>query len=370
MSTLRTAVVGYGLAGRVFHCPFVSAIPGLELAAVVQRRGDEAAHAYPGVHIARSAEEVLNDPAIDLIVVATPNATHFDLATAALAAGKHVVIDKPFATTSEDALRLIEHARRAGKILAPFHNRRYDGDFLTVRKLLAESALGRIVRIDSTYDRYRPLQRPGTWKETGGAADGINGLLFDLGPHLVDQALALFGTPQSITANSRVDRDHSEIDDSMEIALDYGGSEDVPYVRYVCRATMLAAEPAPRFRVNGTHGSFVKFGLDPQEAALLKGAKPPRLGEPAPWLPEPESAWGTLTLATKRAEPVEVERKPYPTVTGDYRHFYAGVRDAILGTAPLPIPTEDGYRVIRLLELARKSSEMRQTLPVTFPGLD
>ena len=342
----------------------------MELAAIVQRRGDEAAKAYPGVKVVPSTEDIIKDPAIDLVVVATPNSTHFDLASQALDAGKHVVIDKPFATASEHALRLLDHARRAGKIVAPFHNRRYDNDFLTVRKLLAESTLGRIVRIESNYDRYRPLQRPGTWKETGGVIDGTNGLLFDLGPHLVDQALALFGTPLFITANSRSDRDQTEIDDALEIALDYGGAEGQPYIRYVCRATMLAADPGPRFTVHGTHGSYRKFGLDPQESALLKGAKPPRLDEPAPWLPEPESAWGNLTLATKRAEPVEVDKNPYRSETGDYRRFYAGVRDAMLGVAPLPIPAEDGYRVIRLLELARKSSEMRQTLPVTFPGLE
>ena len=192
---IRTAVLGFGLAGKVFHCPFISAVPGLELSAIVQRHGNEAATAYPSALILRSIDDALADPNIDLIVVGTPNDTHFDLAARALQAGKHVVIDKPFAATSEQARELIAIAQKSGKIVAPFHNRRYDGDFLTVRKLRAENTLGRIVTIESHFDRFRPLQRANTWKEASGPA---NGMLFDLGPHLVDQALALFGPPRAI----------------------------------------------------------------------------------------------------------------------------------------------------------------------------
>jgi scyllo-inositol 2-dehydrogenase (NADP+) len=358
MPPIRTAVIGFGLAGRVFHAPFVSAVPGLELSAIVQRRGDEAALAYPHARILRSVEAAFEDPAIDLIVVATPNDTHFDLASRALRAGKHVVIDKPFATSSLQARELIDLARPLGKVLAPFHNRRYDGDFLTVKKLLAEGTLGRVVTIESRFDRFRPLQRPNTWKETNGL---LNGLLFDLGPHLVDQALALFGPPSSITASIRCERDQTDIDDAFDLILEFPGDSGQS-VRFGCHATMLAADPGPRFTLHGTHGSYRKFGLDPQESALHNGARPPVLGSPTPWLPEPESSWGTLKLATERTEPVQFSTAPLPTVTGDYRQFYAGVRDAILGLAPLPIPTEDGYRVIRLLELARESSERRMTI--------
>jgi predicted dehydrogenase len=360
---IRTAVLGFGLAGKVFHCPFISAVPGLELSVIVQRSGDEASTAYPNARILRSVEDAFADPAIDLIVVGTPNDTHFDLAHRALQAGKHVVIDKPFAGTSEQAHELIALAARNGKILAPFHNRRYDGDFLTVRKLRAEATLGRIVTIESHFDRFRPIQRSGTWKEAAGL---VNGMLFDLGPHLVDQALALFGPPSAITASVRSDRDQTAIEDAFHIVLDYGGTADNRYLRYTCQATMLAAEGAPRFTVHGTHGSYLKYGVDPQEPVLVGGAKPPMLGSPDPWLPEPESDWGTLTIAPDPDNPSDLRRSPYPTETGDYRQFYASVRDAILGTAPLPISAEDGYRVIRLLELARISSERRMTLDVTF----
>jgi scyllo-inositol 2-dehydrogenase (NADP+) len=281
------------------------------------------------------------------------------------------VIDKPFASSSAEARELITLAKRQGKVLAPFHNRRLDGDFVTLRKLVAEGVLGRVTQVISHYDRYRPAQRTGTWKEAGGAA---NGLLFDLGPHLVDQALALYGEPKFITASVRTERDVSRIDDAFDIVLDYEpvnlGSADGRGLRYECHSTMIAAEAAPRFRVHGTHGSFVKYGLDMQEAALLRGARPPQLGSQEAWLPDSEAAWGTLTLAANPAEPTKIERRKVPTETGDYRHFYANVRDAILGASPLTIPAEDAYRTIRLLELALRSSQQKCTLAINFSGVD
>jgi scyllo-inositol 2-dehydrogenase (NADP+) len=359
---IRTAVLGYGFAGRIFHSPFIYAVPGLELAAIVQRHGDNAATDYPNTRILRSVEEAFADPAIDLIVVATPNDAHFELAKAALLAGKHVVIDKPFTATSAEARELITLATQQGKVLAPFHNRRFDGDFVTLRKLAAEGTLGRITLVDSHFDRYRPIQRVGTWKEAGGL---VNGLLFDLGPHLLDQALALYGAPSFITASVRSDRDVTAIDDAFDIVLDYQLQPERG-LRYECHATMIAAEPAPRFRVHGTHGSYLKFGLDPQEAALLAGARPPQLGSQQPWLPEAESAWGTLALAPNPAEPTKLDRHKITTEVGDYRHFYVSVRDAILGVSPLAIPAEDAYRTIRLLELAVQSSSEKRTLSVDF----
>jgi predicted dehydrogenase len=358
---IRVAVIGYGLAGRVFHCPFISAVPGLELAAIVQRHGDTAAADYPSARILRSVDDAFADPALDLIVVGTPNDTHFPLALQALRAGKHVVIDKPFAATSTEARELITLATQQGKVLAPFHNRRFDGDFLTLRQLIASNTLGRIVQLSSHFDRFRPLPRSGSWKEAGGQT---NGLLFDLGPHLIDQALALYGPPNSITASVRHDRDNTAIDDAFDILLDY--DLDGHALRYECHATMISAAQAPRFHVNGTHGSFVKYGLDPQEQALKDGARPPQLGSQETWLAEPEAAWGTLTVAPDPTHPTQLARSKFPTVHGDYRLFYASVRDAIHGAAPLAIPAEDGFRTIKLLELALQSSHERRTLPVDF----
>ncbi len=364
---IRTAVLGYGFAGRIFHSPFVHAVPGLELSAIVQRHGENAAADYPETRILRSVDEAFGDPAIDLIVVATPNDSHVEMARRALEAGKHVVVDKPIAGSSAEALELIALARKQGKVLAPFHNRRFDGDFLTVRKLVNEGTLGRVTLVNAHFDRFRPMQRANTWKEVGGAA---NGLLYDLGPHLLDQALALFGVPQSITASVRHERDVTAIDDAFDIVLEFArpvvGVEEARGIRYECHASMIAAEPAPRFRVNGTLGSYVNTGLDPQEAALLGGARPPQLGSSKPWLPEAESEWGMLTTAADPAEPTKLERKKLATEVGDYRAFYVNVRDAIRGERPLVVSPEDGYRTIRLLELAMQSSDHNHTLPVVF----
>jgi predicted dehydrogenase len=359
---IGVAVIGFGLAGKVFHAPFVSAVPGLRLEAIVQRNGDEAAKAYPNVRILRSVQEALRDSAVQLIVVATPNETHFDLAKQALLAGKHVVIDKPFAATSAEAGELKELAEKQGVVLVPFHNRRWDGDFLTVRKLLAEEAVGRLVTYESHMDRFRPLPRENTWKEGTGAA---NGLLMDLGPHLVDQALALFGAPVGITASVRKDRDKTDIEDAFDITLEYPGYSGHG-LRAHCRSSMLACDAAPRFVLHGTKGSFKKYGLDQQEPTLVGGgAKVPRVGE-GEWLADPESQWGALTVAPVLADPVMLAHTKVKTELGDYRLYYANVRDAINGVAKLAVTAEDGYRVVKLLEMARESSAAGKTLKVEF----
>jgi predicted dehydrogenase len=348
---IGVGVIGFGLAARVFHCPFVSAVPGLALRTIVQRKGDEAAKAYPNATIVRSVEELISDPTVQLVVVATPNETHYELATRALAAGKYVVIDKPFAGSSHQASQLIEMAQKSALVLAPFHNRRWDGDFLTVKKLLQNGDLGRLVTVESHFDRYRPLLREGTWKESQGSA---NGLLFDLGPHLVDQAFALFGPPKTVTASVRTDRDLSMIEDAFDIALGYDG------LVYWCRSSLLACEPAPRFLLHGTAGSFRKYGVDPQEPALVAGAKVPRLSE-GEWLAENEELWGELTVAPSLTNPGTLVKTRVRTEFGDYRGFYANIRDAVQGRAELDVTAPVGRDVIRVLELARLSSSEGRT---------
>ncbi len=355
---IDVGIVGFGLGGRVFHAPFVNAVNGLRLAAIVQRKGDGAAKAYPGAQVVRSLDELLANQAIGLIVVTTPSATHFELAKQVLEAGKHVVIDKPFTATSEQALELDRLAKSKGLMAVPFHNRRWDGDFLTVKKLIAEKALGRLVTFESHFDRFRPVPRDGRWQETSNPA---NGMLFDLGPHLVDQALALFGPPDSITASVRLDRDETAIEDAFDITLSYRGANGKTMLAH-CRTSYLACENAPRFLLHGTRGSFRKWGLDPQEAALVGGAQVPDQGSPNGWLQEPESAWGKLTIALDLAVPERLVESQVKTEVGDYRGFYANVRDAIIGRAPLALTAEDGYRVIRMLELARQSSSEGRTL--------
>ena len=352
---IGVGIIGSGLAARVFHAPFVSAVPGLNLLAFVQRHGDEAAKAYPATRTVRSVEDLLADRAIDLIVVATPNETHFALAKQCLQAGKNVVLDKPFATTSAEAAELIHLAASHKLVAAPFHNRRWDGDFLTVKKILDEGPLGRLVTFESHFDRYRPLPRENTWKESANAA---NGMLMDLGPHLVDQCVALFGMPKTVTASVRTDRDHSAIEDAFDIALGYDG------MLAWCRTSYLACDASPRFLLHGTAGSFKKYGLDPQEPTLVAGGAVPRMGDPRVWLCEPEAAWGTLTVAPNLADPASLNPTRVQTICGDYRHFYANVRDTLNGAAQLAIPSQEGFNVVRLLELARASSAQGRTLAV------
>lgn len=357
MADIGVAVIGFGIGGRFYHSPFIRAVPGLKLEAIVQRSGQEAQNSFPDIQILRSVEDALGDASVQLIVVTTPNETHHNLAKQALLAGKHVVVDKPFAATSAEARELIDLAAERNLIVAPFHNRRWDGDFKTVQMLLHRGDLGRLVTFESHFDRYRPLQLQNTWKER---AHRANGMVFDLASHLVDQTLALFGAPEAITASVRRDRDTTNIDDAFDIALHY------PRMLAYCRASWLAAEPAPRFVLHGTKGSFRKWGVDPQESALFAGVKVPLIDEPREWLGEPEESWGTLTTAPDLAAPSVLTHTKVKTELGDYRGLYANVRDAILGKSRLAVSAEDGYRNIRLLELANQSSLERRTLPVDF----
>jgi predicted dehydrogenase len=333
---IRVGVIGFGLAGRIFHSAVVAETPGLELGCIVQRHGEEAAQEHPEVRLCRSVEEMLGDHSISLVVVATPSYAHFEIALQCLQAGRNVLIDKPFTLTSDEATELIEEARKQGVLVTAYQNRRWDGDFVTLKEVLASGALGRVVSYESHFDRFRAAPRFEVWRESGGPGGGI---LFDLGPHLIDQATTLFGNPESVWADVRIDRENGVVDDAFDVLLKFGG------VTALLRSTVTAATPGPRFVVHGSKGSFVKWGLDPQEDALKAGAKfsDPGFGE------EPESEWGELHVA---GEPVRKLR----TAAGDYRGIYANVRDAILGKAKLEVTPEQAWRTTRLIELVRESS--------------
>ena len=352
---IRAAVIGFGNGGRTFHTAFISAVPGLELAAIVQRRGDEAAQAYPNAKIYRSVEEMLADETIQTVSVTTSNQTHFEIGRQCLNAGKHTVIDKPFAITSAEAAELIAIARERKLVLSAFQNRRWDGDFKTLQKILNSGALGRIVVFESHYDRFRQEIKSHMWKESGLYGGGQ---LYDLGTHIIDQALYLFGAPKAITANIRIDRDHALNDDAFDIHLHYIG-ETEKNLTVLLRSTMTAAIAGPRFTLHGTKGSFVKFGIDPQEDAIKAGAVIGASWNAMPWGEEPESDWGLLKLDDGSETRVRTD-------PGDYRDYYANVRDAVLGKAPIAVPGVDAWRTARIIELARQSSEEGRTLPVTF----
>src|SRR6266446_2596619 len=343
---IEVGLVGFGLAGRAFHAPVVRAVPGLHLAAILQRSGTEAAEKYHDVRIVRSMDELLAIREIRLVVIATPNATHYPFAKQCLEAGRDVLVDKPFATTLEEAKSLVEIAEKTGRLLTVYQNRRYDGDFQAIQQLVEAGTLGRIVRFESAYDRFRPQLKPGAWRE---AARPGSGILFDIAPHLIDHAFVLFGLPEAVTADVRIERESALADDTFDITLHYPNS-----MRAVLRSSILAAAPRPRFVLLGTQGSFVKQTFDPQEMNLRRGYIP----SDAAWGAEPEESWGVLTIPAGDS----FEQRRIPSVTCDYRDYYANVRDAILGRAALAVTPEYALDVMRILELARASSERRRTL--------
>jgi scyllo-inositol 2-dehydrogenase (NADP+) len=356
MSPINVGLIGFGFAGSTFHAPIIDGVQDLHLAAILQRNGDSAAQAYPEARVVRSLPEMLALNTISLIVVATPNDSHAPIARECLLAGRDVVIDKPFALTHAEAAELAKLAEQRGRLLSVYQNRRWDGDFKTLQKLVAAGDLGRVVTYESHFDRFRPKLRAGAWREQDGPGTGV---LFDLGPHLIDQALVLFGPPEAVSADVRLERDGALADDAFDITLHY------PRLRAYLRATMLASRPGPHFVVHGTRASYVKFGLDPQEDALKRGERP-KLAQD--WGTEPTSAWGTLTLGpvgapSGRGIPAHAsEERKVPTALGDYRGYYENVRDAILGKAALAVTPAMALRVMRVIELANQSSRERRVV--------
>jgi scyllo-inositol 2-dehydrogenase (NADP+) len=343
---IEVALIGFGLAGKFFHAQVIHAVPGLRIAAILQRTGDEAAKLYPQARIVRTLEELLAIESIRLIVIASPNQTHFPFAKRCLEAGRDVVVDKPFTNTVAEAVELFRIAKQHSRTLTVFHSRRFDADFQALRIFLPKGDLGRVVRFESHYDRFRPAGKVGAWREQPGPGSGI---LFDLGPHLIDHALMLFGRPQAISADVRMERDGAQTDDAFDLSLEYPHS-----MRAQLSATMLSLTPRPRFVVLGTQGSFVKRGFDPLENALRTGQVP---SENA-WMMEKEEDGGELT--TVRDGQTVKTRVPG---RGDWRDFYVNVRDVLLGKTTLLVTPRQVLDVMVALELAQQSSAEKRVLP-------
>ena len=318
---VRVGLIGYGLGGRVFHAPLIATTPRLSLDCIVTanpERRAEAAHDHPAARILSTSDELFEArESLDLVVIATPNRSHTALAERALEARFHVVVDKPFTPTLEEAERLIRQASAAGVVLTVFHNRRWDGDFLTVAGLVADGTLGAVARFESRYERWRPTPRQ-TWREHGDARDA-GGLLFDLGSHLIDQALALFGPAVDVYAELDRRRPGVLVDDDAFVALSHASG-----VRSHLWTSNVAAHAGPRFRVLGSRAAYVKAGLDLQEARLRAGERP----GPG-WGVEPRDAWGALW--------VDGDCRPIETVAGAYPHFYEAVAAALLDGSPPPV---------------------------------
>lgn len=328
--TIRAGLIGYGLAGRLLHAPIIDAA-GIAISAVATSRADQVRADFPGA-VVTSPEALVTRADVDVVIVVSPDHMHVPHARMALEAGKHVVLDKPMAPTSAEALALIDLARRRGRILTVFQNRRWDSDFLTLRKLISEGALGEIVHYAARWDRYRPHPR-GTWHD-----DHMLGELFGLGPHLVDQALVLFGAPDWLWADVYNQRGVAGLNDGFEILMGKGN------LRISLAVNLMAADELKSCRVLGAKAAFTKTGLDPQEPHLR--ARGP-VSDPAFGF-EDEAHWGVLTEDGKQSR--------IPTERGDWRAFYDGVRDAITNDAPPPVDPRDSARAIALLEAALEST--------------
>jgi len=343
---IRVGLVGFGMGGRVFHAPLISSVEGLELATVVERSSDKAAERYPGITTYRSIDELLANPSIDLVVLSTPTGTHFDAAQQVLKAGKNLVVDKPMAVSSAEIAQLMALTAECNLLLAPFHNRRWDSDFQTINKLILDDSLGRLVYLQSAFDRWSPGSTRRPWKDDPALGGGI---LLDLGTHLADQALVLFGKPEAVSAEISRERDGQGSEDSFTLRLRYPG------LSVIITSNCLSALPRPRFHLRGTKGNLRKNGLDPQEAALSRIT---RIVDPK-WGEEPIATWGQLSVDVDGG----LVTQPVPPIPGDYRLYYSGIRDALLNKVPPPVTALEAWRVARLLEWSRESSDQRREIP-------
>jgi len=341
---LRVALVGYGFVGKVFHAPLIQATPGLSLHTVVSRDAGKVHADWPDVQVVADAGAAFADAAIDLAVIASPNDSHAPLAIAALGHGKHVVVDKPFTLTLQEAREVIEAARRADRLVSVFQNRRWDADFLTVQRLLDEGALGRVAEFHSHFDRFRPVVQD-RWRERDAPGGG---LWYDLGPHLLDQAVQLFGLPDAISVDIARLRDGAQAPDYVHATLRY------PTHRAHLHAGALVAGNGLRFAVHGTRGSYLKHGLDVQEDQLRAGVVP---GAPG---------WGVDTRAGELVQERDgrLVAEVAHAEAGDYRRYYAAFRDAVLQGGTPPVTPQQALDVMRLIELGVRSSEERRSLPV------
>lgn len=344
MRNIKIGLIGYGFAGATFHGPLIASTAGMILARVASSNPDKVREKFP--------DAVVSDPAtlieasdIELVVIATPNASHHGLARQALLAGKHVVVDKPFTVSVEEARDLIQLAREHKLLLSVFHNRRWDGDFLTLKRCIESGMLGEINSYHAHFDRYRPEVRK-RWREEDLPGAGT---LYDLGAHLIDQALVLFGTPDSVSADIGIQRPGSGAADYFHLALGYGMKRVILHSASIVRAS------GPHFQVHGSTGSYIKYGLDPQEDALRAGRRPGG----ASWGAEPEAAYGVVTF--ERQDETVTEK--LETLPGSYQVFYQQMQAAIADGGPLPVSAQEALNVIRTIEYAMQSSRYQRVLP-------
>lgn len=342
---INVGLVSYGMAGRIFHAPFIHCHPHLHLYKVVERHKEESKKDYPYATVVPSLESLLGDEKVDLVVIATPPRLHYEQTKKALEAGKNVVVEKPFTATSEQAKELIMLAEKNGCLLSIYQNRRFTGDYHTAKKVIADGVLGDIVEYDLRIERFRNFLRPGAWKEN---EEPGAGLLFDLGSHLLDHAFSLFGYPKTLWADIRKQRG-GKTDDFFEIKLDYG------QLLVTLKSGLLVKESGPHIAIHGTQGSFIKYGMDPQEAALNAGEMP----EKKIWIEDPKENWGKINYLKGEKEIVEKVK----TLPGSFGDYYDNIYNVIVNNEDLKVKPTQGLCVIQAIELAQKSSNDGRKLP-------
>lgn len=348
MQKIKTALLSFGMSGRVFHAPFLEAQGGFTIAGAWERSKSTISQHYPDAHSYPSIESILNDESIKLVIVNTPTYTHFDYAKQSLLAGKHVVVEKAFTTTVAEAEELKSIAEKQQRKLAVFQNRRWDSDFKTVQHILTSGQLENVVEATLSFDRFNPALSPKQHKETPGPGAGV---VKDLGPHIIDQALVLFGMPQAVFADITITREHSQVDDYFEILLYY------PQLRVRLRASYFAREPVPSYILHARNGSFLKSRSDLQEVRLLAGEKPTQ----EDWGSEPEQEQGLLN----RVKDGKTTREQIPTLPGNYLSFYESMYQAIVKDAAVPVSAQEGVNVMRIIEAAVKSSQEKRVIDLT-----
>lgn len=347
MKQVNVGLLGFGLSGRVFHAPIFTCVDGFNLSKIYTRSDDKkdlAASLYPDATVVDNVESIIDDPNIDLIVISLPNTAHYEMAERSLIAGKHVVVEKPFTTKYEDATALINIAKEEDKLLSVYHNRRFDGDFLTLQKIIGSKKLGTIREFESHYDKFVNTTDSGRWRE---AILPGSGMLFDLGSHLIDQAVQLFGMPKEVYADICIQRPNGLVDDHFEIIFYYTD------LKVTLKTSMLVKEDLPRFILQGDAGSYVKYGFDPQEDELRQGIRPDEWED---WGTEEAKSFGTLNYIENGLN----IRGTVETLPGDYRLYYKNIYKAITEGAPLTVTTEQARNIIKLIEIAKESNKEKR----------
>src|SRR5688572_1399054 len=347
MNPIKTALLSYGMSGEIFHAPLLAVNPGFELSMVLQRNSDKAKQRYPHTKIARTVDEVISDSDIELVVINTPNDSHFQFAQLALEAGKHVIVEKPFTVTTKEADDLIALAKKKNRLLTVFQNRRWDGDFMTVKKVVDNKWVGKIAEFELHYDRYRNYIEANTWKEEQGPGSGI---LFNLGSHMLDQVLALFGMPLELDARVGIQRPNGKVEDYYDVRMQYKD------FHAIVKSSYLVREATPRYILHGTDGSFIKYGIDPQEQALKEGKTPGIAG----WGTEGKEWWGKINSTING---LHVEGL-IETVPGNYTQFYKTLYESIRNGKPLSVKPEESKDVIRLIEACYESNQSRKAVKI------